>query len=76
MAHPCLVLLVPLAQACLRCPSNLTHDTLVGRGLIKHMAIEGAKARGEAPATAKKDQSLSKLKIDQVASKANKFPSM
>ena len=33
------------------------------------MAMEDAKARGEAPATAKKDQSLSKLKLDQVASK-------
>ena len=37
--------------------------------LIKHTAKEDAKASGEAPAPAKKDQSLSKLKIDQVASK-------
>ncbi len=37
--------------------------------VIKHTAKEDAKASGEAPAPAKKDQSLSKLKIDQVASK-------
>ena len=68
MAHPCLVLLVSLTQACLRCPPNLNHDTLGSRGSIKHTAKEEAKARGEAPASADKDQSLSKPKIDQMAS--------
>ena len=37
--------------------------------VMKHTAKEETKASGEAPAPAKKDQSLSKLKIDQVASK-------
>ena len=36
--------------------------------MIKHTAKVDAKARGETPATVKMDQSLSKLKVDQVAS--------
>ena len=43
-------------------PIKPVHDTLVSRGPIKHMAIADAKAGGEAPATAKKGQSQSKLK--------------